>query len=155
MKGDQKVIELLNKQLAGELTSIDQNFVDSRVYEDWGLTKLYEQFNHEMQDEQAHASALISRILFLEGTPNVSTRLEITSATNVADMLANDLKSEMDIAAHLKVAIAYCESVKDYDTREILEVLLKDTEEDHIFWLETQLGLIERVGIQNYLQSQM
>ncbi len=155
MKGDSKVIELLNRQLAGELAAMDQYFLHSRIYEDWGLNKLYEQFNHEMQDEQEHASALISRILFLEGKPDILARAPIQSGNDVPAMLKADLEYELKVAADLKEAIAYCETVQDYDTRDILTTLLKDTEEDHIFWLETQLGLIDRIGLANYLQSQM
>ena len=155
MKGDKKVIEHLNKLLAAELAAIDQYFIHSRMYEDWGLTKLQERIGHEMTDETAHADALIKRILFLEGTPDLSTREGLNIGKDVAEMLKSDLDLEVEVAENLKKAIAYCESVNDYQTREILGVLLRDTEEDHAYWLEKQLGLIEKIGMSNYLQSQM
>ncbi|MGB1800144.1 MAG: bacterioferritin [Gammaproteobacteria bacterium] len=155
MKGNDKVISQLNKLLEGELTSIDQYFIHSRMYEDWGLNKLYERIGHEMQDETGHADQLIKRILFLEGTPDLSKRRDLKIGKDVAEMLKNDLDVELGIIDDLKEAIACCESESDYQTREMLEELLKDTEEDHTYWLETQLGLIKKVGLENYLQSQM
>ncbi|MGR9117374.1 MAG: bacterioferritin [Gammaproteobacteria bacterium] len=155
MKGDPKVIEKLNQLLAGELTAIDQYFVHSRMYHDWGFEKLYERIDHEKTEETEHADQLIRRILFLEGTPNLSTRDPLNVGSDVPQMLENDLKLEIQVVTALKEVIAYCESVQDFQTREILEVMLKDTEEDHTYWLEQQLGLIERIGLQNYLQSQM
>ncbi|PPC91124.1 MAG: bacterioferritin [Methylobacter sp.] len=155
MKGDTNVIEMLNTLLAGELTAMDQYFIHSRMYHDWGLEKLYEQVNHEMGEETQHADSLIRRILFLEGTPNLATREPINVGTNVPQMLKNDLQLEINVVAALKKVMAYCESVKDYNTREILQVMLKDTEEDHAYWLEQQLGLIEKIGLENYLQAQI
>ncbi|MCP5161501.1 MAG: bacterioferritin [Hahellaceae bacterium] len=155
MKGNAAVIAHLNDLLAAELTSVDQYFVHSRMYEDWGLTKLYERIGHEMQDELGHADKLIKRILFLEGTPQVGKRDPLRIGKDVPEMLANDLATEMDVAAHLKKVIAACEQAQDYQTREILEELLADTEEDHAHWLEKQLNLINMVGLANYLQSQM
>jgi len=155
MKGDAKVIKQLNLLLAGELTAMDQYFVHSRMYHDWGLSKLYERIAHEMEDETRHASALIERILFLEGTPNLSKRDPLAVGKDVPSMLANDLQLELAVVAALKKAIAVCETCQDYQSREILEAMLKDTEEDHAYWLEKQLGLIDKVGIQNYIQSQM
>jgi len=155
MKGDNKVIEQLNKLLAGELTAMDQYFIHSRMYQDWGLDKLYERINQEMQDETGHADALIKRILFLEGVPDLSKRAPLTIGSNVPEMLKNDLELELNVVASLKEVIAFCESVNDYNTREILESLLQDTEDDHTYWLEKQLGLIDRIGLENYLQSQM
>ncbi|GAB4355926.1 MAG: bacterioferritin [Gammaproteobacteria bacterium] len=155
MKGDKKVINQLNKLLAGELTAMDQYFIHSRMYEDWGLARLHERVAHEMEDEMQHASALIERILFLEGTPDLSKRAPIQVGKDVPAMLKNDLKLEVAVVDALKKAIAVCEEAQDYQTREILEAMLKDTEEDHTYWLEKQLGLIEKVGLQNYLQSQM
>ncbi|MBU2569755.1 MAG: bacterioferritin [Gammaproteobacteria bacterium] len=154
MKGNSQVIERLNELLAGELTAIDQYFIHSRMYENWGFGKLYERIAHEVQDETAHADALIKRILFLEGTPDLSKREPLKVGSNVSDMLTNDLELELNVVASLRVVIAFCESVQDYQTREILEGMLKDTEDDHTHWLEQQLGLIDRIGLQNYLQSQ-
>jgi len=155
MKGDPKVIEQLNKLLAGELTAMDQYFIHSRMYQNWGFNKLYERIDHEMQDETRHADALIKRILFLEGVPDLSKREPLTIGSHVPEMLKNDLELELNVIASLKGVIAYCESVKDYNTREILESMLQDTEDDHTYWLEKQLGLIDRIGLENYLQSQM
>jgi bacterioferritin len=155
MKGDHKIIELLNELLAGELTAMDQYFIHSRMYHDWGLTKLYERVNHEMADETGHADQLIRRILFLEGKPDLSVRQVLKIGADVPEMLKNDLQLEMQVVAALKRAIAQCETAHDYQTREILAAMLKDTEEDHAYWLKTQLGLIEKIGLQNYLQSQI
>ncbi|MGZ0078896.1 bacterioferritin [Methylomonas sp. EFPC1] len=155
MQGDKQVIAHLNELLAGELTAIDQYFIHSRMYENWGFSKLYERINHEVQDETNHADALIKRILFLEGTPDLSKREPLAVGTNVPEMLKNDLAVEYKVVADLRKVIAYCETVRDYQTREILEVMLDDTEEDHAHWLEKQLGLIDMIGLPNYLQSQM
>ncbi len=155
MKGDPKVIEMLNNLLAGELTAMDQYFIHSRMYHDWGFEKLFERINHEMAEETEHADQLIRRILFLEGTPNLSKRDPLNIGADVPQMLKKDLALEIQVVTALKQVIAYCESVKDYQTREILEVMLKDTEEDHAYWLEKQLGLIEKIGLPNYLQSQI
>lgn len=155
MKNNNQVVDQLNKLLAGELTAMDQYFIHSRMYENWGFNELYERINHEMQDETSHADALIKRILFLEGVPNLSVRDPLAVGSTVPDMLKNDLALEMQVISSLKEAIAYCESVSDYVTREMLEDMLKDTEDDHTHWLEKQLGLIDRIGLQNYLQSQM
>ena len=154
MQGNKGVLQRLNQLLEGELTAIDQYFVHSRMYHDWGLTKLYERINHEMLDEQGHASRLIERILFLEGTPDVSKRQTLKVGKQVPEMLKNDLGLEESVVVTYKNVIAFCESVEDFQTREILEAGLADTEEDHLYWLEQQLGLIEKVGLQNYLQSQ-
>jgi bacterioferritin len=154
MKGNSKVIAQLQKLLASELAAIDQYFIHSRMYEDWGYTKLYERLDHETQEERQHADRLIKRMLFLEATPDLSQRDGLRIGADVTDMLKNDLQLEYDVAADLKEAIALCEQEGDYQTREILEVLLQDTEEDHAYWLERQLALIEKLGMQNYLQSQ-
>ncbi len=155
MKGDAKVIEYLNKLLAGELTAIDQYFTHSRMYQNWGLNKLYERIEHERTDEVGHAEALIKRILFLEGTPNLAVREPLKIGQDTPAMLKSDLALELGVIAALKGAIAYCETARDFQTREILEKMLEDTEEDHAHWLEKQLWLIEKTGLQNYLQSQM
>lgn len=155
MQGDKQVITYLNELLAGELTAIDQYFIHSRMYENWGFHKLYERINHEVKDETGHADALIKRILFLEGTPDLSKREPLAVGADVPEMLKNDLAVEYKVVADLRKVIAYCESVRDYQTREILEVMLDDTEEDHAHWLEKQLGLINLIGLENYLQSQI
>jgi len=155
MKGNNKIIDILNALLVGELTAVDQYFAHSRMYDDWGFSKLYERIDHEMDDEKQHADALIKRILFLEGTPDLSKRDALNIGNDVPTMLANDLVLERSVINALRKAIATCESENDYQTREILEVMLADTEEDHTYWLEKQLGLIDKVGLQNYLQSQI
>ena len=124
--------------------------------QDWGYTKLFERIKHEHEEETEHATRLIQRILFLEGTPDMTKRIpEIKVGKTVPKMLKNDLKLEYLVVDHLRDVIAICEKEGDYETREILEVLLDDTEEDHAYWLEQQLGLIEHIGLNNYLQSQM
>jgi len=155
MKGSDVVITQLNKLLAGELAAMDQYFVHSCMYDDWGLTKLHERIAHEFDDEKEHAELLIQRILFLEGRPDMITRDPINIGHDVPSMLQSDLDIEYAVVAALKEAIAICEAESDYQSREILEKLLEDTEEDHAYWLEKQLGLINKTGIQNYLQSQM
>jgi len=155
MKGNKEVIDTLNTLLTGELSAADQYFIHSRMYQDWGLGKLYERLKHESEEELEHAAKLVERILFLEGCPDVAARDPLRIGSDVPGMLKNDLTLELEVVAALKEAIALCESNKDYQTREILEELLKDTEEDHTYWLEKQLGLIDKVGLQNYLQSQM
>lgn len=155
MKGSDKVIASLNGLLHNELAAVDQYFIHSRMYEDWGLHELYERLNHEMEEEITHADALIKRILFLEGTPNMKDRRDLIIGNDVPSMLANDLVLEMEVVAALKASIALCEQEKDYQTREILETLLEDTEEDHVYWLEKQLGLIDMIGLPNYLQTKM
>jgi len=155
MKGNTKIIDSLNSLLVGELTAMDQYFIHSRMYQDWGLEKLYERIDHEFDDEKGHASRLIERILFLEGTPDLSKRAGLNIGKDVPQMLDNDLQLEYSVDKALKAAIKLCEDEQDYQSREILERMLADTEEDHAYWLEKQLGLIKKVGLQNYLQSQM
>jgi bacterioferritin len=155
MKGNEQVIAHLNDLLAGELTAIDQYFIHSRMYENWGYSKLHERIAHEVQDETNHADALIKRILFLEGTPDLSKREPLQVGRTVAEMLQNDLAVELSVVSHLRKVMAFCETVQDYQTREILRVMLEDTEHDHAHWLEQQLGLIQAVGLPNYLQSQL
>jgi bacterioferritin len=155
MKGNAKVIKELNQLLAAELAARDQYFIHSRMYADWGLGKLHERLDHEMQEETEHASRLIERILFLEGKPDLAKSAPLKVGGDVPAMLKNDLTLELSVVAALRKAIALCEQNGDYQSREILEGLLKDTEEDHAYWLEQQLGLIDKVGLQNYLQSQM
>ena len=155
MKGNEKVIAQLQKLLDGELAARDQYFAHSRMYDDWGLSKLYERIKHEAEEETEHADALIKRILFLEGTPDLSNKENLHIGKAVPEMLKNDLDVEYEVVAALKKAIVVCEEEQDYQTREILEVMLQDTEEDHAYWLEKQLGLIDKIGLQNYLQAQM
>ena len=155
MKGSKKVIDAMNGLLAAELAAMDQYFIHSEMYEDWGLTKLYERIAHEFDDEKRHATALIKRILFLEGTPDMVTRTGINIGSDVPSMLKSDLQIEYDVGHALKDAIETCEKERDFQTRQVLEVLLEDTEMDHAYWLEKQLGLIDRIGLENYLQSQM
>lgn len=155
MKGDSKVIKHLNQLLTTELTSIHQYFIHSQMYQNWGFSKLHERIRHEMDDETKHAEALIERLLFLEATPNLQDLNKLNIGSAVPEMLESDLQLEMTVAKALKEAIACCETQKDYVTRETLEFLLKETEEDHAWWLETQLGLIKKVGLKNYLQAQM
>lgn len=155
MKGNTKIIDTLNTLLAGELTAMDQYFIHSRMYQDWGLDKLYARIDHEFDDEKGHASNLIERILFLEGTPDLTQREDLKIGKDVPEMLENDLQLEYSVDKALKAAIKVCEQEQDYQSREILEAMLADTEEDHAYWLEKQLGLIKKIGLQNYLQSQM
>jgi len=155
MKGNLKVIDCLNRLLDNELGSMDQYFTHSRMYEDWGLNKLYLQSNHEMEEETDHADRLIKRILFLEGIPDLSRRSAMNVGSDVESMLKNDLALEYKVMDDLRAAMKLCELEGDYISRQMLEKLLDDTEEDHIYWLEQQLGIISKIGIQNYIQSQM
>jgi bacterioferritin len=154
MKGDKKVIQFLNKALVNELTAINQYFLHARMYKNWGFSKLNEHEYHESIDEMKHADKLIERILFLEGLPNLQQLNKLLIGENPKEMIECDLKLEHQAVPLLREAIAHCEMVSDYVTRELFEDIL-ESEEDHIDWLETQLGLIEQVGINNYLQSQM
>ena len=154
MQGDKKVIEYLDKALENELTAINQYFLHARMYKNWGYQKLNEKSYHESIDEMKHADKLIERILFLEGLPNLQSLGKLLIGENPKEMLECDLKLEKLAVPLLREAIAYCESVADYITRELFEHILEG-EEEHVDWLETQLGLIEQIGIQNYLQSQM
>ena len=154
MKGDPKVIEHLNKILANELIAINQYFLHSRMYKDWGLKELADHEYHESIDEMKHADMLVERILFLEGLPNMQDLGRLMIGENTQEMLECDLKLELIAIPDLREAITYCESVKDFVSRDILESIL-ESEEEHVDWIETQLGLIDKVGLQNYLQSKM
>ncbi len=154
MKGDPKVIEHLNKTLGNELIAINQYFLHSRMYKDWGLKELADHEYEESIDEMKHADMLIERILFLEGLPNLQKLGKLLIGENTKEMLECDLKLEMIAIPDLRDAIEYCESVRDYVSRDLFQDIL-DSEEEHVDWLETQLGLIDKVGLENYLQSKM
>lgn len=155
MKGDKKILEVLNTLLMGELTAVDQYLLHAEKYADWGLTALAEKTLHESDHERQHARALIQRILFLEGQPDLAQREPLAVAQNAVEMLEADLALEYRVDKALKKAIAVCEKAQDYVSRDMLVVQLEDTEMDHAYFLEKQLRLIEQVGLANYLQSQM
>lgn len=152
MKGSQKVIEYFNQLISGELGARDQYFIHSRMYDEWGYSKLYERLNHEMEEETQHADALIRRVLLLEGVPNMQVE-QINVGSDVVSMLKNDLALELKVREDLKKGIVICEEERDFVSRDILVDQLQDTEEDHAHWLEQQLRLINEMGLQNYLQS--
>jgi len=154
MKGHPEVVEYLKVLLRGELAARDQYFIHSRRYEDMGLHSLYERIGHEMEEETEHADALLRRILFLEGDPDMRPDPFVAGYT-VEEMLQRDLEVEYRVRGALAEGMALCERVGDFVSREILRVQLQDTEEDHAHWLEQQLGLIKRLGIQNYLTARL
>ena len=149
---DPKVIQYLNKALGNELIAINQYFLHSRMFEDWGLKRLAEKEYEESIDEMKLADQLTQRILFLEGLPNMQDLGKLMIGENVKEMLECDLSLEHIACPDLKEGIAYCESVSDYVSRDLLSSIL-DSEEEHIDWLETQLSLIDRIGLENYQQS--
>lgn len=154
MKGDPKIIEFLNITLGNELIAINQYFLHSRMYKDWGIAALAKKEYDESIDEMKHADTLIERILFLEGIPNLQKLGKLRIGENTPEMLQADLSLEIDAIKDLREAIAYAESVRDFVSRDIFNHILED-EEEHVDWLETQLGLIDKVGLENYLQKQM
>ena len=154
MKGDAKVIARLNAVLKNELTAINQYFVHAKMFGHWGLPRLADKVREESIDEMRHADALIERILFLEGLPNLQQLNKLLIGEAAEECIKCDLDLEHAAYTPLKAAIAHCESVGDYVSRELFEAIL-ESEEEHIDWLETQLELIGKVGLQNYLQSQM
>jgi bacterioferritin len=154
MRGDAKVVEYLNRVLTNELTAINQYFLHARMFGHWGFNKLNDYEYHESVDEMKHADKLINRILFLEGLPNLQQLHKLLIGEGVPEALKCDLQLELQGLPVLREAIAYCETVPDFISRELFEDIL-ESEEEHVDWLETQLGLIEKMGLQNYLQSQM
>lgn len=152
MKGDSTVIEHLNKVLKNELTAINQYFLHSRMMKDWGFSSLADHEHSESVDEMKHADSIIQRILFLEGLPNLQDLGKLRIGENVPEILRCDLDLELDAIPDLRAAIAYCEAHKDYVSRDLFDSIL-ESEEEHVDFLETQLGLIDSMGLQNYLQT--
>jgi len=154
MKGDPKVIELLNAQLKNELTAINQYFLHYRMLKHWGLDRLAAKEYAESIGEMKHADRLMDRIFMLDGLPNLQDLGKLLVGEDTVEILNCDLRSEQGAQATVKEGIAHCESVRDYVSRDLLQDILDDTEE-HIDFLETQIELVNKVGVQNYLQSQM
>jgi len=154
MKGDKKVIALLNKALGNELIAINQYFLHAKMYKDWGMTNLAEYEYHESIDEMKHADILVDRILFLEGLPNLQDLGALRIGEDTKEMLECDLALEHDAVPDLRAGISHAEKVSDYVSRDLFQTIL-ESEEEHIDWLESQLGLIDKMGIENYIQAQI
>ena len=154
MKGDAQVIGYLNKALYNELTAINQYFLHAKMLKNWGLKALAAHEHHESSDEMKHANALSERILFLDGLPNFQALGRLRIGETPAEILRCDLALELEAVPLLREAIAHCESVGDYVSRQLFADIL-DSEEEHIDWIETQLSLVERLGEQNYLAQQI
>jgi bacterioferritin len=152
VRGDAKVLDYLNRALKNELTSINQYFLHARMLDNWGMRRLGKLEYDESIDEMKHADRLVKRVLFLEGLPNLQDLGKLFIGEDVREVLECDLRREMEAHPLYKEAIAYCESVQDYVTRELL-VHIQKSEEEHIDFIEEQLGLIEKMGLQNYVQS--
>lgn len=154
MKGDAKVIEYLNRVLKNELTAINQYFLHARMFKNWGLARLNEKEYEESVDEMRHADSIIERILFLDGLPNLQDLGRLRIGENTREILEADLALEHEAIPDLREGIAHCEAVSDYVTRKLFADIL-ESEEEHVDWLETQLALIDRIGLANYEQSGM
>ncbi len=154
MKGNSDIIERLNSILKNELTAINQYFLHSKMCKDWGMDRIAHKEYHESIDEMKHADQLMERVLFLEGLPNLQDLGKLYIGQDIEEVLRCDLRMELEAIPVLREAIGFCEGEQDYISRELLEDIL-ESEEEHVDWLETQLGLLEKMGKQNYIQAQI